>query len=207
MPITNIIKFNNQVRLSNCRNIQRRSSHIGFNTMINQWRKTLMDRFIYLKFISGRHIWPHYCFSFHSFFLKRLKIVLKPSGIVSLFSLANKIGLNMSDVTSGHHQKWWVKKYKLQSFYSKPIWIYIVFSALMKSAHCTRHWRASFRVFVFKNNFQILAFQCFKSSFPVRIRVRRDPPHPLVCRQRQLNGVSFGWGQKNWGPVSQLLLD
>jgi hypothetical protein len=23
----------------------------------------------------------------------------------------------------------------------------------------------------------------------VRIRVRRDPPHPLVCRKRQLNGA------------------
>ena len=115
--------------------------------------------------------------------------VLKPSWIVSLFTLANKIVLNMSDVTSGHHQEWRVKNYKLQSFYSKPISIYIVFSALMKSAHCTRHWRVSFRVFVFKNNFQILAFQCFKSSFPVRIRVRRDPSHPLVCRQRQLNGA------------------
>ena len=140
------------------------------------------------------HFWSTYMAAFlffiPLFFSQTVKNrVLKPSGIVSLFSLANKIGLNMSDVTSGHHQKWWVKKYKLQSFYSKPIWIYIVFSALMKSAHCTRHWRVSFRVFVFKNNFQILAFQCFKSSFPVRIRVRRDPPHPLVCRQRQLNGA------------------
>jgi hypothetical protein len=26
---------------------------------------------------------------------------------------------------------------------------------------------------------------------PVRIRVRMDPPHPLVCRKRRLNGAVF----------------
>jgi hypothetical protein len=27
------------------------------------------------------------------------------------------------------------------------------------------------------------------SKIPVRIRVRIDPPHPLVCRKRRLNGA------------------
>jgi hypothetical protein len=27
------------------------------------------------------------------------------------------------------------------------------------------------------------------SSTPVRIRARIDPPHPLVCRKRRLNGA------------------
>jgi hypothetical protein len=27
------------------------------------------------------------------------------------------------------------------------------------------------------------------STIPVRIRVRIDPPHPLVCRKRRLNGA------------------
>jgi hypothetical protein len=26
-------------------------------------------------------------------------------------------------------------------------------------------------------------------NFPVRIQVRIDPPHPLVCRKRRLNGA------------------
>jgi hypothetical protein len=38
---------------------------------------------------------------------------------------------------------------------------------------------------------------------PVRIRVRTDSPHPLVCRKRRLMGWSFGWDRKNRGPVSQ----
>ena len=117
------------------------------------------------------HFWSTYMAAFlffiPLFFSQTVKNrVLKPSGIVSLFSLANKLGLNMSDVTSGHHQKWWVKKYKLQSFYSKPIWIYIVFSALMKSAHCTRHWRVSFQVFFFKIIFKFLLFNALNLLSP-----------------------------------------
>jgi hypothetical protein len=34
---------------------------------------------------------------------------------------------------------------------------------------------------------------------PTRIRVRIDPPHPLVCRKRRLNGAV----RKNRGPMSQ----
>jgi hypothetical protein len=42
--------------------------------------------------------------------------------------------------------------------------------------------------------------RCVPSAcYPVRIRVRIDPPHPLVCRKRRLNG----WDRKNRGPVSQ----
>jgi hypothetical protein len=38
------------------------------------------------------------------------------------------------------------------------------------------------------NNFQIhVYFQ--RGKVPVRIRVRRDPPHPLVWRKRRLNGA------------------
>jgi hypothetical protein len=37
---------------------------------------------------------------------------------------------------------------------------------------------------------------------PVRIRVRIDPSHPLVCRKRRMNGVI----RKNRGPVSQQVL-
>jgi hypothetical protein len=28
-----------------------------------------------------------------------------------------------------------------------------------------------------------------RTSIPLRIRVRIDPPHPLVCRKRRLNGA------------------
>jgi hypothetical protein len=38
---------------------------------------------------------------------------------------------------------------------------------------------------------------------PVRIRVRIDPPHPLVCRKRRLNGEVLRMRPENRGPVSQ----
>jgi hypothetical protein len=38
---------------------------------------------------------------------------------------------------------------------------------------------------------------------PVRIRVRIDPPHPLVCRKRRLNGAVLRMRPVNRGPVSQ----
>jgi hypothetical protein len=41
---------------------------------------------------------------------------------------------------------------------------------------------------------------------PVRIRVRIDPPHPLVCRKRQLNGAVLRMRPENRGPVSQQVL-
>jgi hypothetical protein len=39
-----------------------------------------------------------------------------------------------------------------------------------------------------------------KAVLPVKIRVRIDPPHPLVCLKRRLNGRSFGWDRKNRDP-------
>jgi hypothetical protein len=33
--------------------------------------------------------------------------------------------------------------------------------------------------------------QDFKIYVPERIQVRIDPPHPLVCRKRRLNGVAL----------------
>jgi hypothetical protein len=36
-----------------------------------------------------------------------------------------------------------------------------------------------------------------------KIRVRIDPPHPLMCRKRRLNGAILRMRQKNRGPVSQ----
>jgi hypothetical protein len=38
---------------------------------------------------------------------------------------------------------------------------------------------------------------------PVRIRVRIDPPHPLVCRKRRLNGAVLRMRPENRGPMSQ----
>jgi hypothetical protein len=39
----------------------------------------------------------------------------------------------------------------------------------------------------------LVLFELFESiylhMYPVRIRVKIDPPHPLVCRKRRLNGV------------------
>jgi hypothetical protein len=40
------------------------------------------------------------------------------------------------------------------------------------------------------------------ASFPVRIRVRIDPPHPLVCRKRRLNGAVLRMRPKN--PMSRV---
>jgi hypothetical protein len=55
-------------------------------------------------------------------------------------------------------------------------------------------------------NFDLcLALTAF-SSAPVRIRVRIDPPHPLVYRKRRLMGRTFGWDRKNRGPVSQQVI-
>jgi hypothetical protein len=48
----------------------------------------------------------------------------------------------------------------------------------------------------------MVAFLFTITSYPVRIRVRIDPPHPLVCCKRRLNGWSFGWDRKNRGLVS-----
>jgi hypothetical protein len=41
--------------------------------------------------------------------------------------------------------------------------------------------------------------QSLSKLLPVWIRVRIDPPHPLVCRERRLNDET----EKNRGPVSQ----
>jgi hypothetical protein len=38
---------------------------------------------------------------------------------------------------------------------------------------------------------------------PMRIRVRIDPPHPLVCRKRRLNGAILQMRPEKRGPVSQ----
>jgi hypothetical protein len=40
-------------------------------------------------------------------------------------------------------------------------------------------------------------------AWPVRIRVRVDPPHPLCVARGDLIRRSFGWDRKNRGPVSQ----
>jgi hypothetical protein len=50
-----------------------------------------------------------------------------------------------------------------------------------------------------KRMLQIVYSVCLLLTTTVRIRVRIDPPHPLVCRKRRLNGAV----QKNRGPVSQ----
>jgi hypothetical protein len=42
-----------------------------------------------------------------------------------------------------------------------------------------------------------------QSFRPIRIWIRIDPPHPLVCCMRRLNGRSFRCDRKIRGPVSQ----
>jgi hypothetical protein len=36
---------------------------------------------------------------------------------------------------------------------------------------------------------QVVYFSDFCLYYPVRIRVRIDPPHPLVCRKKRMNGA------------------
>jgi hypothetical protein len=45
----------------------------------------------------------------------------------------------------------------------------------------------------------------YYGTLTLRIRVRIDPPHPLVCHKRRLNGAVLRLRPENLGPMSQQL--
>jgi hypothetical protein len=63
----------------------------------------------------------------------------------------------------------------------------------MYSRACT-HYQNKFPIAVVQLNSYLsnsIMVIFFNDQAPVRIRVRIDPPHPLVCRKRRLNGRTF----------------
>jgi hypothetical protein len=77
----------------------------------------------------------------------------------------------------------------------KQSWLLVKFSFIWRQHHCQEQ----------RNSLGIRKFMFFEQGgifivAPVRIRVRIDPPPPLVCRKRRLNGAFLRMGPEKPRP-------